>query len=1116
MTNDHKAGAEARLPSWALITIHVLFFLSGAAALTYEVVWMRMLSFVFGNTTYAVSVVLAVFLGGLAIGALAYGRVADRRGDLLRVYGVLEAGAAAVALTLPFVLLRVLTPVYTWIYRYAGESIAALTAARLVLSGVLLLIPAILLGGTLPVLVRFVVRSDEGMEAHVGRLYGLNTLGAVAGSFSTGFLLLPYLGVRLANASGAAVGLTVAAAALLVHRALGAQATAPVTWRPQSRPPDGAALERKVLKWLLMAFALSGFAALAYEVLWTRLLVFFFQSFVYAFSAMLSVYLLGLALGSLIYAAWLSRSPRPLMWFVSLEILIGLCGAATMPLFLILPPETADSLKATFARQTLWTFAATAVIMLAPTTLIGAVFPLVSAAWARATGRVGTSLGQAYLLNTLGTVAGSLGTGFLLIPAIGTRLGIFVVAGLNVGAGLLVWAVQGKSRPQIARRAFAALAAPVLLVAVMNARYTPEDLVGVYGHGLPVTIEWAEEGIDGTVTVERATTEEDALFGLGTDRRLCINGVPVAGTRVDLHTTQKLQAHLGLLIRPGARRVLQVGFGSGGTAYSASLHPVDRIDCVEISAAVIGAAPLFEETNHGVLADPRVRLYLEDARSFVRHAEHAYDVILSDSTHPFLAGEGLLYSVDYLRDCAERLRPGGVFSTWLPVYAMLPRDAKVMVRSIQAVFPYVYVWHTSIGRNEWCIVHGMRQPLAIDYDDFAREMSLPGVAQDLAQIGLHRPEEVLALLLYDDKAVARWVSDSDQLNTDDNGYLEFMGPRGTLRYPAPRAMHRLFTFPDIVLNAGGSILDYVSSRDGGERPWAERLHREAEANRHVLYARIYELALQDRHDLLAVWEYRRALQLVPDHYVAETMLGLSPGQLEALREAAGSPETRLVARDQLAAALAELGRLDEAALIADEIAAGVPSERGPAVVIDILRRRWDDVARRIDQTSSRDGARYLGMTRRGLEELLSAQEAAAHAPHDAERWQTFGLRYARLGDAIRSNTQAYGSTSANLRLRGFRIRGIAVMLTEAAVCYERAVALEPDGLAARIELAHLRAALGERQAALAVLEFVVRGPRSNAEAEKLLRELRDAEEHPFAFLEGVRYSVLAQVADLRG
>jgi spermidine synthase/tetratricopeptide (TPR) repeat protein len=637
-------------------------------------------------------------------------------------------------------------------------------------------------------------------------------------------------------------------------------------------------------------------------------------------------------------------------------------------------------------------------------------------------------------------------------------------------------------------------------------------------------IEWLQEGIDGTVTVETAKGKGDALTGTGGDRRLAINGVNVAGTRIDFQTTQKLQAHLALLVRAGSERVLQVGFGSGGTAYSISRHPVKRIDCVELSRAVIAAAPQFEETNHGVLDDDRVHLHVEDARSYVKHAPHAYDVILSDSTHPILAGEGLLYSVDYLRDCAARLKPDGIFSTWLPIYGMRLAEVKVIVRSIREAFPYTYIWHTSVERNEWCIVHGMRQPLRIDYGRFAREAAIPEVRQDLAQIGLDSPDTLLALLLYDHEAVNKWLRDVDQLNTDDNGYLEFVGPRGARQFHHARTRNFLLTFPDLVLSAEGSILDYVVGPGGDGAPWRQRIRREVSANQHILAGRLYEFGRQDSYMLLARMEYQKALEVAPGHYVAQRMLGLAPRQIDWAREAARDKGASQMALDQLAAAETALGRLEEAAKWARQMAR--PEHRhpasGPVAIVALLRKDRDEMARILQERADEGGAaKYLGIPRIMFRQALDREDAVAAAPGDAQNWRQLGIIYREMAASIfRDSGYAGRRPLPALQIRSFRTQAVASLVSLARSRYEVALSLDPGDIAARHGLALVLGAQGEYREAAEVLEGIDRQSVEQAGAGvssdvlmELAAALQEKERDPFGFIADVQRSMLEQVSE---
>ena len=1120
-TQSGQDSQKTALPIWALWLVHVLFFMSGAAALIYEVVWMRMLSFVFGNTTYAVSVVLALFLSGLAIGAWVYGRVADRRADLLRVYGLLEAGAAAIALVLPLVLLRVLNPVYAWIYQRSGESILALTAARVVLNAALLIPPATLLGGTLPVLIRFIARSDRAMEGHIGRLYGLNTLGGVAGTFSAGFLLMPSLGLRLSNVVAVALGLTVAACALSTHRVLGRRAAVPPNWQPKASPANRSDARLSAGRWLLTAFALSGFAALAYEVLWTRFLVFFFESTVYAFSAMLCVYLAGLALGSLTYWLLISRSSRPLAWFVAIQVLIGLSAAITMLALPALRDWHLSAMKLGLFGHIKWIFLAAAAIMGVPTLLIGVVFPLVCGAWSRVTGRIGSGVGQVYVVNTAGTVVGSLASGFIIIPAIGIRLALYAMAGLNIFAGLVVWAAISPTAWQRAVRGAVALLAPAALMLVMNCSFTARDLVQVIKRYHTVEIESITEGIDGTVTVERGTLMDDVV-GQGETRALAINGVNVAGTGIALLTTQKLQAHIAMLLHPGVRRVLHVGFGAGGTAWSVTRYGVSDVDCVEISKAVIDSASEFPEINRVVLSDPRLHVYLEDARTFVRHTPHRYDVILSDLVHPILAGQGFFYSVDYLADCKRLLKPGGLFSTWIPIYSVGLQDFKVMIRSIREVFPYVYIWHSEGGRNQFCVVHGMLQPLAVQYEGFAQRMADPQVLEDLSEIGIRREEEILALLLYDHAAVDHWLTGVEQLNTDDNGYLEFVAPRRAYQFPGSRDVNFLFVYPDLVLNSGGSVLDYITAIGGPHALWRQRLREEVAANQHVLQARLYELARNDRCDLLALMEYRRALALVPDHFVAKMMLGITEGQMAWTQHAATALTPLSIAREHWMAALTATGRPQEALHWAEALARESPAWWAYAAVEATLSQDFEDLARVIRAGRDAGLAGFMGIDPTLLQQVAEEECARAVQSGDASRLRTLGQAYEQMAYQIWAVPVGVQQISPALRMSTFRVQAVAGLLDLAAARYAKALALDPSDVRAKFRLAAVSSSQGEYREALQLAEQVRDALANESENEpamssvtRLILDLREKERQPFAFLRDAQEWVKVQGAARR-
>ena len=575
--------------------VFLLFFFSGIAGLIYEIVWTRRLTLVFGSTTFAISTVLAAYMGGLALGSFLFGKWVDRRNDPLRMYGLLVIATGIYVLALPLLLLGV-SPLYSLVYRAFGVNFVVLSFFRFLFTGLLLLIPATLMGGTLPVLSKFMTRHSETLRVNLGRLYALNTFGAVVGCFMAGFVLLPGIGMWKTTVVAVAIDIAAGLAALLLN-------SEAARMSPDEMHKAEAANLAKVVppaarpQWLitivLVLFGLSGFASLAYEILWTRLLVFIITNSIYAFSAMLTVFLLGIALGSYVFERCFRRARNLMAAFVIMEILIGVTGLLSIPILVSLRSfEGNISWLPSFWSSAAGVIIRAIAVMGLPTLLIGMVFPLANAIYARNVTAIGGQVGRAYAVNTLGSILGSVIAGFVLVPLVGTRVGIILVATLNIAIGLTAVTALALQRSRRAFVPFAAgsVAAVVLLVVVIPSSILPADsLAEVFTMDENGKVTYIDEGIGGTVTIEEFPAY----------RTISINGVNVAGTNKAFHTTQKLQAHLALLLHNNPRKVLQIGFGSGGTAYSASLHDVEKIDCVEISPRHHSGGPAFPRDQRG-------------------------------------------------------------------------------------------------------------------------------------------------------------------------------------------------------------------------------------------------------------------------------------------------------------------------------------------------------------------------------------------------------------------------------------------------------------------------------------------------------------------------------------
>jgi spermidine synthase len=733
------------VPRPARKIIFALFFLSGAASLANEVVWFKYLTLTFGATTSATATLLAVFMGGLALGSWLFSRPARRLVRPALIYALLEAGVGVFALATP-ALFALVNRGYVFAYRLGATSPPELFLVRFALSTAALLPPTILMGATFPVLAREV---ETGSQAgrRSGGLYGINTLGAVAGVAACGFFSIPVVGLRATLLASACLSLLAALLASFLPKPGLAPAPA------RSEPPDR--------RFLAVAFVTGG-AAMADEVLWTRILVLHLGSSVYAFSLMLAIYLLGLVLGSLAGALFPSQDARRAL--IGSQVGLGFAlllqvlafGSYSQALVFagvdILRVATYGGL---FAAETLVTL----LYLIGPTFLMGFTFVQLLRAASRSAEDAPESAGAIYSANTLGAILGSLVAGFLAIPTIGSQNALLLTGLAALGVALAL-----APRSWLLRLAPIAFLVPAFLIppdrAVLSA--------GVFSDVPRRDLLFYREDVTATVAVKR--------YGAGY-LSLELNGVNVAGTSPDLIVIQKLQGHLPLSFVAHPRKVLHIGFGSGGTAYAVSLHPVSEIRIVEISPEVLRAsARFFPGVNHGVLQDPRVLTTINDGRNFVLASPETFDAILSDSIHPRYAGNGSLYTEEYFRLCAKRLAPGGVISMWLPMYSLLPENYRAIVRAFQDVFPNVSIWYAHNVTNSFTIVLATPER-TVDLAAFtARLRADPAAVADLARIGESDPAELLSNFMLAPDDVARWVADTAP-HSDDRPVVEYESGR---------------------------------------------------------------------------------------------------------------------------------------------------------------------------------------------------------------------------------------------------------------------------------------------------------------------------------------------------
>lgn len=797
--------------------VHLLFFLSGATALVYEVVWSRQLTYVFGGSSLAVATVLAAYMAGLALGSYLFGRIADRVKRPFLLYGLLEGAIAVWALLLPF-LFRLADPAYRALYE-ADAGPVPLTAARFALCFLMLLVPTTMMGGTLPILLRYVTLSMGRIGRTAALLYALNTLGAVSGTIAAGFVLLPALGLSRATMLAAALNLLILALAVWRGRA-------PIEPRaersePEAGPKAGASSER-LRRAALVTYALSGFCALAYEVVWTRVLLMSLGTTTYAFTTMLASFLLGISLGSLVASRFVDRLRRPGVAFALTQIGIALTALAAVPvlgamprLFLKIYPLWGDSWLLQIAMK----FGLALLAMLPTTILLGMTFPLVARIALTGLSDVGRRVGVLYAWNTVGAISGSLTAGFLLLPLLGRQPALLVVGLVNIAAGALLLAIATPTR-RLAVRLLAPAAAVFATLFAVAAR--PWD-VHLYNSGMYANAQRyrdtarLQEFLDSAVLLYEGEDSE-AVISVWSQKgvlTLRTNGKVEASTSGDM-ATQKLIAHLPLLAHERPKAALLVGLASGITLGSMLTHPLEEVVTVELLPSMRPASDRFRLENRDALDDPRSRLVIEDGRNFLHLDPKRYDVIVSEPSNPWIAGLSNLFSREFFRLAASRLAPGGIMCQWVQIYDMRTENLNAVLRTFCDVFPHVTLWWAAPAGD--LIMLGSEDATALDPNRLARRTWPEPVREDLASISIASNAGILANYIAGGRRLTGYLGTSGPRVTDDNLLLEFAVPRNFYRALDDNVLERIYAVREPVVvrvpegSPDGRALDVVDSR----------------------------------------------------------------------------------------------------------------------------------------------------------------------------------------------------------------------------------------------------------------------------------------------------------------
>lgn len=758
------------------LIIYALFFGSGFAGLVYEVIWVRMLHTILGSTTYAVSIVLTAFMAGLAIGSFYSGRWIERRGKALKIYAWIEVGIGFFALLSP-VLLSGLNSLYVWMHSQMLISFQVVNIVRFILSFAVLIVPTALMGATLPVLSKFFVKKESGLGADIGGLYGFNTLGAMMGCFCAGFFLIERMGIRQTIFFAAVINIVIAIVIFMLHRRLSSIWSALGESHPlKTRPKDHKqkiqyTYTKNLLQIVLVAFAVSGFVSLGYEVLWTRAIGFFAGNTSYAFSTMLTTFLFGLGFGSIIATRFCDRMRSLVTGFGLAEILIGFCAISTIPmfarLFFQMEPTPFRGSEAT----SVWLkFAYSSFAMLLPTLIMGATFPIVSKIYTRLN-RVGRSIGNIYSINTVGGILGSAIAGFALVPAMGIQKSILFLATVNIVVGLVLIAYS----PNTPQKRKYTLLVPIVLLTIILTSVVPVSgkiFSSVKRPAMPQGNSiYYKEGLTHIVEILES---KDGTRHLILDGGINASTAPIGvGRRVHM-----LMAQLPLLLHEDPRSILLIALGSGMTAGATlAFENLETIDCAEISPDVVKSASYFTKWNHNVVNSSRFNLYIEDGRNFVLTTPQRYDVITTGIIHPkHSAGNASLYSKDYYEICKSKLNEGGIICQWAPLNGLKVNEFKMILKTFQEVFPQSTLWFAqSFGSwgNSNALLIGTQDGLRIDYNKLQKNLQEEKIASDLESQGIDNIFELLDCFVMAERTLASFASGGIETTTDDRPLLEF-------------------------------------------------------------------------------------------------------------------------------------------------------------------------------------------------------------------------------------------------------------------------------------------------------------------------------------------------------
>ncbi|MCE5251080.1 hypothetical protein LLG96_12760 [bacterium] len=728
-----------------------VFLIAGACSLAYQIIWIRMFGLVFGGTVVSMSVVVGVFMGGLALGSHVFGKIAVRVANRVRMFGFLELGLGTSAILVYFAIAHIAPVIYSLPFANDIHSFIGILT-RILISSILLIVPTMIMGGTLPVLVRAITEDRQLIMGNTGILYAFNTLGAMLGAFMVGFLMIPNFGILRSNLIAASIEILMGVIALAISKHF--QSTPDTI--PDIKTTGEHVAADKGLRFVI-ALGITGFVGLTLEMVWMRIILLVVNNTIYVYTIVITSFLLYLGIGGLILKYLIPqkiRTERTFAVMLSLMSIFIAAGFVLFPvaryLFYIYP-----AVYKTFVRLS-WTTAGFFFILAGiPVILMGMSFPIGMGLYAHEVKGLSSRLGFIYAVNTVGSLAGSLLAVFLLVPAIGMR-GSTLLCSLMVMASAFYF--FAKSEGWFYKVPVLAGSGIVLFImfAISLAFNFPEMILR-YKLSSEENIEYLKEGPSSTIWI---TGGERAI------RKIWMDNLWISSTSTE--GSHALSAHYPIIFHPNPKKVAGIAFGTGQTFGTCLLHPIDSMVSVEIDPEVIIACRgRFDKENFNILNNPRNRIVIDDGRFFLQGTSEKFDVITAEPLQPFTRGTVNLYTLEFYEACKRCLNPGGIVAQWIPTYNSGVSDTWSMIRTMAVVYDYCALF---LNRDD-AFVLGSDRPIRVD----PTKQLPPEVIKDMTRVENGSIYAIAGNYICSREKLLK-ASEKYPIITDDKPTLEFTAP----------------------------------------------------------------------------------------------------------------------------------------------------------------------------------------------------------------------------------------------------------------------------------------------------------------------------------------------------